>query len=157
MKQLKRMSVRRALAITVLGAVAAVVAGAALATPGSGFIERTVVARGTLGPHFKIKLQDSSDPGDVVVQHFILAPGGYSGWHLHPGPAIVTIASGELTLDQAMDCSSTTYAAGQVIVEPAGHVHQVRNTGGSNLEFWVTFLDIPVGSPQRIEADDPGC
>lgn len=155
--ELKRMSVRRALALTVLGAVAAVAAGAALATPGSGFIERTVVARGTLGPHFKIKLRDSSSPGDVVVQHFMLAPGGYSGWHLHPGPAVVTITSGDLTLDQAMDCSSTTYSAGQVVVEPAEHVHQVRNTGASNLEFWVTFLDIPVGSPQRIEADDPGC
>jgi quercetin dioxygenase-like cupin family protein len=69
----------------------------------------------------------------------------------------VTVTSGELTLDQAMDCSSTRYAAGQVVVEPTGHVHQVRNVGTSNLEFWVTFLDTPVGSPQRIEADDPGC
>jgi hypothetical protein len=31
------------------------------------------------------------------------------------------------------------------------------------LEFWVTFLDVPVGSPQRVEAEtdprweDPGC
>jgi quercetin dioxygenase-like cupin family protein len=157
MRQLKHMNVRKVLALVVIGAVATFAAATAFATSGSGFIERTVVARGTLAPQFKIKLQDSSSPGDVVVQHFILSPGGYSGWHLHPGPAVVTIASGELTLDQAMDCSSTTYAAGQVIVEPIRHVHQVRNTGAANLDFWVTFLDIPVGSPQRIEADDPGC
>jgi quercetin dioxygenase-like cupin family protein len=153
----KHMNARGALALVVVGAVVTFTAAAALATPGSGFIDRTVVARGTLAPQFKIKLQDSSSPGDVVVQHFILGPGGYSGWHSHPGPAIVTIASGELTLDQAMDCSSTTYGAREVIVEPARHVHQVRNTGAANLEFWVTFLDVPVGSPQRIEADDPGC
>jgi quercetin dioxygenase-like cupin family protein len=157
MTQLKHVSARKALALCILAAVAAVAAAAAFATPGSGFITRDVVARGTLEPHFKIKLQDSSSPGDVVVQHFVLAPGGYSGWHFHPGPAIVTIKSGEFTLDQAMDCSSATYAAGQVVVEPAEHVHQVRNIGASNLDFWVTFLDVPVGSPQRIEADDPGC
>jgi quercetin dioxygenase-like cupin family protein len=156
MKQLKLMSMRKALVFTVLGAVATVGVGVALGTPGSGFKERTVVARGTLAPHFKIKLQDSSSPGDVVVQKFVLAPGGQSGWHLHPGPAVVTVKSGEFTLDQD-DCSSATYSAGQVVVEPTGHVHRVRNLGASDLEFWVTFLDIPVGSPQRLEPEaDPG-
>jgi quercetin dioxygenase-like cupin family protein len=156
MKQLKLTKVRKVLALTVLGAVATVIAGAALATSGSGFKERTVIARGTLAPHFKIKLRDSSRPGDVVVQKFVLAPGGQSGWHLHPGPAVVTVKSGELTLDQD-DCSSATYSAGQVAVEHIGDVHRVRNVGTTDLEFWVTFLDIPVGSPQRLEPEsDPG-
>jgi quercetin dioxygenase-like cupin family protein len=115
------------------------------------------VARGTLAPHFKIKLRDSSNPGDVVVLQSMLAPGGHSGWHAHPGPAIVIVKSGELTLDQAMDCSSATYAAGQVVVEPAGHVHRARNAGTTTTEIWVTFLDVPVGASQRIEAPDPGC
>ena len=155
MKQLKLMNVRKVLALTVLGAVATVGAGVALATPGSGFKEVTVVARGTLAPHFKIKLRDSSKPGDVVVQKFVLAPGGQSGWHYHPGPAVVTVKLGELTLDQE-DCSSATFSAGQVAVEPMKHVHRVRNVGTTDLEFWVTFLNIPVGSPQRIEAEsDP--
>jgi quercetin dioxygenase-like cupin family protein len=156
MKQLKRTRGRKVLAITVLGAVATVLAGTALATMGSGFKERTVVARGTLAPQFKIKLQDSSSPGDVVVQKFVLGPGGQSGWHLHPGPAVVTVKSGEFTLDQE-GCSSATYSAGQVVVEPTEHVHRVRNLGTEDLEFWVTFLDIPVGSPQRLEPEtDPG-
>ena len=145
-----------------LAGLTVVIAATALATPGSGFKERTVVARGTYGPHFKIKLQNSSRPGDVVVQKFVLGPGGQSGWHLHPGPAVVTIKSGELTLDQA-DCSSRTYSAGEVAVEPTEDVHRVRNVGATDLEFWVTFLDIPVGSPQRLEPetdpdwDVPGC
>jgi quercetin dioxygenase-like cupin family protein len=151
-----RVNLRKALVLTVLGGVVAAAAGAALATPGTGFKERIVVARGTLAPHFKIKLQNSSRPADVVVQKFVLAPGGQSGWHLHPGPAVVTVRSGELTLDQA-DCSSTTYAAGEVAVEPTEDVHRVRNAGTTDLEFWVTFLDIPVGSPQRLEPEsDPG-
>ena len=156
MNKLRLTHVRKVLALTVLGAVATVFAGTALATMGSGFKERTVVARGTLAPQFKIKLQDSSSPGDVVVQKFVLAPGGQSGWHFHPGPAVVTVKSGALTLDQD-DCSNTTYSAGQVAVERTGRVHRVRNVGIEDLEFWVTFLDIPVGSPQRLEPEtDPG-
>jgi quercetin dioxygenase-like cupin family protein len=156
MKQLKLMNARKALvALIVLGAVA-MVPMVALATPGSGFKERTVFARGTLEGHFKIKLQNSSLPGDVVVQKFVLGPGGQSGWHLHPGPAVVTVKSGELTLDQE-DCSSATYSAGKVAVEPTDDVHRVRNVSTTDdLEFWVTFLDIPVGSPQRLEPEsDP--
>jgi quercetin dioxygenase-like cupin family protein len=161
---LKQTRARKALAFAVLGVVTAVAVGTALATPGSGFKLREVVARGTLAPHFKIKLRDSSSPGDVVVQHFIQGPGGQSGWHLHPGPAILTVTSGELTIDQAMDCSSETFSAGQVAVEEARMIHRARNASTTNdLEFWVTFLDVPVGSPPRIEAEttpgweDPGC
>jgi quercetin dioxygenase-like cupin family protein len=155
MKQGKLTKVHKVILLAVLGAVA-IVPVAALATPGFGFKERTVFARGTLEGHFKIKLQNSSRPGDVVVQKFVLAPGGQSGWHLHPGPAVVTVKSGELTLDQE-DCSSATYAAGKVAVEPTNDVHRVRNVGTTDLEFWVTFLDIPVGSPQRLEPEsDPG-
>lgn len=144
------------LSAVLVGLAALGIAATAFATPGSGFVERTVVARGTLGPHFKIKLQDTSTPGDVVVQKFVLAPGGQSGWHMHPGPAVVTVMSGQLTLDQE-NCSSAVYSAGQVAVEPTGEVHRVRNIGTTDLTFWVTFLDIPVGSPQRLEPEiDPG-
>jgi quercetin dioxygenase-like cupin family protein len=154
MKRVKLMN-RKALALILLSAIATVVAGVAVATPGTGFKERTVVARGTLAPQFKLKLQDSSKPGDVVVQKFVLGPGGQSGWHLHPGNAVVTVKAGELTLDQD-DCSSSTYSPGQVAVERPGLVHRVRNIGTTDLEFWVTFLDIPVGAAQRIEPEtDP--
>lgn len=148
-------NVRKVILLAVVGLVAMVPVAVALATPGSGFKERTVFARGTLEGHFKIKLQNSSRPGDVVVQKFVLGPGGQSGWHLHPGPAVVTVKSGELTLDQE-DCSSATYSAGKVAVEPTDDVHRVRNVGTTDLEFWVTFLDIPVGSLQRLEPEsDP--
>ena len=160
---MKDVRIRRTLALALVLLAPVIGVGAALATPGSGFKLREVVARGTLGPHFKIKLQNSSEPGDVVVQHFIQGPGGQSGWHFHPGPAILTIISGELTLDQR-DCTSTTYTTGQVAVEEAGVIHRARNASTTNdLDFWVTFLDVPVGSPQRIEAETtagwelPGC
>ena len=162
MNQLKLVKVRKLVPLAVVGAVALVPVAAALATAGSGFKERTVVARGTLEGQFKIKFRNSSLPGDVVVQKFVLAPGGQSGWHYHPGPAVVTVQLGQLTLDQN-DCSTTTYSGGKVAVEPTDVVHRVRNLGATDVEFWVTFLDIPVGSSQRVEAEtnprwvEPAC
>jgi quercetin dioxygenase-like cupin family protein len=151
---LRAMSVRKTLALAILGVV--VTAGAALATLPLHFTANPI-ARGTLEGHFKIKLQDSSSPGDAAIVQVTQAVGGHSGWHAHPGPAIVIVKSGELTIDQAKDCSSRTYTAGQVAVEPAGHVHLARNTGTTTLELWITFLDVPVGADARIDAPDPGC
>ena len=128
MSHLKLLNGRKPLALVLVSVVFMVVAAVALATAGSGFKERTVVARGTLGPHFKLKMQNSSGPGDVVIQKFVLGSGGQSGWHLHPGLAVVTVKSGEFTLDQD-DCSSATYTAGQVAVELPEEVHRVRNAG----------------------------
>jgi quercetin dioxygenase-like cupin family protein len=153
---LRPMSVRKTFALAILGVVAAVAAGAALATPPL-FFTGTPIARGTTPGQFKIKLQDSSSPADAAILQVTQAPGGHSGWHAHPGPAVVIVKSGEVTIQQAKDCSSTTYTAGQVAVEPAGHVHIARNTGTTTLELWITFLDVPVGAPTRIDAPDPGC
>ena len=156
MKQLKLMNVRKVIALTVLGAVATAVAGTALATPPSG-ITPTLIARGTLEGHFKIKLRDSSSPGDVAIQQIVLAPGGHSGWHAHPGPALVTVKSGAVTFHQD-DCSSKTYTAGQVALESTGHIHRASNASTTaSAEIWVTFLDVPAGSPLRSDAADPGC
>jgi quercetin dioxygenase-like cupin family protein len=156
MKQLKFMNVRKTLALVILGVVPVVAAGAALATPPFLFTG-TPIARGTLEGHFKIKLQGSSRPGDAAILQVTQAPGGHSGWHAHPGPAVVIVKSGELTIDQASDCSSKTYTVGQVAIEPSGHVHLARNTGPGTLELWITFLDVPVGANPRIDAPDPGC
>jgi quercetin dioxygenase-like cupin family protein len=158
MKQLNLIKLRKAPALAVLGVVAAVAAGAALATPPL-FFSATQHARGTLErhSHVKIKFQDSSSPADAAIVQVTQGVGGHSGWHAHPGPAVVIVKSGELTIQQARDCSSTTYTAGQVAVEPAGHVHIARNTGTTTLELWITFLDVPVGAPTRIDAPDPGC
>jgi quercetin dioxygenase-like cupin family protein len=155
-KQLKlaltAISVRKMLVLAIVGVVAAVPVGAALATQPFLFTA-TQHARGTLEGHFKIKLRDD----DAAIVQVTQAPGGHSGWHAHPGPAIVIVKSGELTLDQAKDCSSRTYTAGQVAFEPPRHVHRARNTGATTLELWITFLAVPVGAPTRIDAPDPGC
>jgi quercetin dioxygenase-like cupin family protein len=156
MRQLKLINGRKKLALVILGVVPVVAAGAALATPPFNFTG-TPIARGTTPDRFKIKLQDSSSPGDAAILQVTQGPGGHSGWHAHPGPAVVIVKSGELTIDEARHCSSRTYTAGQVAIEPAGRVHLARNTGTGTLELWIAFLDVPVGAQTRIDASDPDC
>jgi quercetin dioxygenase-like cupin family protein len=153
---LTAMSVRKMLAVVILGVVPVVAVGAALATPPL-FFTGTPIARGTTPGQFKIKLQDSSSPADAAIVQVTQAVGGHSGWHAHPGPAVVIVKSGELTIQQAKDCSTATYTAGQVAIEPAGHVHIARNTGTTTLELWIAFLDVPVGANPRIDEPDPAC
>ena len=140
--------------------VGAVAAGTAIATNGSGVLSAPIVARGTLDGHFKLKLRDSSNTGDVVVQQVILQPGGYTGWHSHPGPAVVIVKSGSFTLYDADDtsCTGNTYSTGKVFVDAGyGHAHFGRNEGTTNTELWVTYLDVPVGTSPRLDVSpSPG-
>ena len=156
------------IALVVAGGVGA--GSAAVATPGTGILGAPILARGTPDGHFEINLKDSPTPGDVVVQHVTLAPGGSTGWHTHPGPAVVIVKSGSFTLYDADDptCTGTTYSVdpysigqpnpvGKVFVDPGyGHTHIGRNEGTTKTELYVTYLDVPVGAAPRIDMPDPG-
>jgi quercetin dioxygenase-like cupin family protein len=153
------MKQRRLTVVALVVIIGAIGVGSAVATPGSGIVSAPVLARGTLDGHFKIKLRDSSNRGDVVVQQVTLAPGGSTGWHTHPGPAVVVIKSGSFTLYDSDDptCTGTTYSAGKVFIDSGyGHAHIGRNEDSINTELYVTFLDVPVGQAPRIDAPDPG-
>src|SRR5216117_686432 len=72
-------------------------------TAAAGFTP-TVLARGNLGTyHIQSKAGDydaelkSHDNTDIVVVKNVVTPGGHSGWHFHPGPVLVTVASGTIT------------------------------------------------------------
>ena len=113
-----------------------------------------------MSPHFKLKLHDSSTPADAVVQQVTIPPGGFTGWHSHPGPAIVIVKSGQFTVYDADDasCTGTTYVKGQILVDSGyGHVHIGHNPDSTTTtELWITFLDVPTGASPRIDAANPG-
>jgi hypothetical protein len=150
----------------VLGAVILlpVLAGIALATPGIGIIAAPVHARGTaeeLNVHSKagVKLQTKSSV-DFVTQQITIGPGGSTGWHSHPGPVLVTVKSGALTLVYADDsaCEGRTFSAGQSFVDRGDEIdHNAFNRGTTNVELWATYL-VPgaPGTPARIDEADPG-
>ena len=127
---------RKVLALIVLGAVATVFAGTALATMGPGFkraawslAERSDLnqdqAAGQLGQAMSSSRSSSFVPG-------VKAAGIY-----RPGPAVVTVRSGALTLDQD-DCSKRLTPR-ERWPSNARDVHRVRNVGIVDLEFSVTF------------------
>src|SRR5688572_31987086 len=126
--------------ITVLaGAVTAVV----LATPSSGILSGTVVARASfLDPvdlTFKVKdgRQDVfhvPNARETVMQQIVLAPGGQTGWHSHPGPVVVLVKSGVLTFYSGENgaCTTRSYSAGQAFIDSGqGHVHLAANLSGT--------------------------
>jgi mannose-6-phosphate isomerase-like protein (cupin superfamily) len=142
-----------------------VAGGVALATPPIGIIGAPVHARGTnaelINVHSKagIKLKTKSSV-DFVTQQLVIAPGGSTGWHGHPGPVLVTIKSGEMTLVYADDasCQGRIYRPGESFVDRGDEtIHNALNRGSTNLEFWATYL-VPgaPGTAARIDAGSPG-
>jgi len=143
--------------------------GALLAAQG-GIISAAVVARGAFQQPVDIKIkvdQGSEDvlhvshAQDTIMQQIVLAPGGFTGWHSHPGPAIALVKAGTLTVYSAEDagCEPVTYAAGQAFVDPGqGHVHNAYNLSATdNAEVWVTYLDVPPDAAgPRIPQPAPG-
>jgi quercetin dioxygenase-like cupin family protein len=163
---------KRQLTVLAGAAVATAVAGIAVATPSSGVVAAPIVARAGFADRVDIKFKTSGDhkggrevihvrdAQDTVMQQIVLAPGGHTGWHSHPGPVVVLVKSGELTVYSGDDptCTGRTYAAGEAFVDSGqGHVHIGRNLSVSaNTELWVTYFDVPVGGGVRIDAADPG-
>ena len=119
---------RRWLLLLLLGVVgASVYGGVALATPPSG-LTNVPLARGTNVSKGTIPLQFGTD---VAMAQITVVPGGSSGWHSHPGGAIIVVKAGPLTVYPAVgsQCETTTYSAGQAFIERPGEVDQVVNTG----------------------------
>ena len=140
----------------------------AQATPPSN-ISFTPVGRATL-PAFDVKRKekaldwevrlDAPQPLDVATQIVTFQPGGYSGWHTHPGPVFFTVQSGSLTVYEGDDpaCTPHVFAAGTGAVEAATakHIHMVRNETGAVAQAVVTYM-VPVGAnPLRTDLPDPG-
>ena len=85
-----------------------------------------------------------------------IAPGGTFGWHSHPGPSLVVVKTGALTLYLASDptCTGHVVTAGRGFVDNGGDVHVVRNEGLVETVVYVTSL-VPEGFARRIDEPQP--
>jgi quercetin dioxygenase-like cupin family protein len=158
----------RQLALAAIVAAVSSVAVAAVLTPSSGIVSALVFARASFADptdlKFKIKGQNQeviqvNNAQETVIQQVVIAPGGHTGWHSHPGPVVVLIKSGQMSFYDGDDptCTVRTYSAGEAFIDSGqGHVHIARNEGSVNLELWVTYFDVPAGGAFRIDADSPG-
>ena len=93
---------------------------------------------------------------DTAYQQLTIAPGGYTGWHTHPGPTFVAVASGEGTLYHVMSgCPSFKYGAGAGFMQPPTEVHNMRNEGSTPLVLWAFYALPPGTSNAAIRIDQP--
>ena len=97
------------------------------------------------------------DGADVFVQHVRLGPNVATGWHTHPGPALVTVVKGTLTYEdaKAKTCNRVTYAAGEGFTDRGfGHVHRAT-AGAVGVDFYVVYLLPPGTTTHVIPASAP--
>jgi hypothetical protein len=93
---------------------------------------------------------------DVFVWHLRLAPNAATGWHTHPGPAIVTIVRGSLGYqhESQHECMTTWYSAGSGFMDPGfGHVHR-GVAGPQGVDLYTTFIT-PTGTENQTIPTDP--
>ena len=114
------------LMVGLAGLVAVLTVAPGAATPPSG-LTNIASARGT-NVSGNIPLQVGTD---VAMAQITVNPAGSSGWHSHPGGAIIVVQTGTLTVYRSLgsQCQHTTYSAGQAFIERPGEVNNVINTG----------------------------
>jgi quercetin dioxygenase-like cupin family protein len=149
--------------VLVVFTVGAIALRAARATPPFGVLSNIILAgpipfgeitavNHTPGYTAVVKTTGESD---TYVQDVTIAPGGYSGWHSHPGISFVMVRSGTATFYQAADPATPhVYSAGTGFVEEPGDVHNAVNEGDTDLELVVFYL-LPKGAPRRIDEPAP--
>jgi hypothetical protein len=149
-----------ALALVLAAALIALPRDQAAATPPSG-VTAELLARGTVAHAARVRVAgtrlQTRGPVDVATVHVTFQPGVSTGWHTHPGPALVTVKTGQLALHRAKGCRSRTFGAGQTFLELGPEdVNLTRNETGTVTETVVTFL-LPVGAPITVDAPAPNC
>jgi quercetin dioxygenase-like cupin family protein len=151
---MKRAVIGALLSVGLAGVVTGVVVAPGGATPPSG-LTNVPLARGTNVSDGTIALQVGTD---VAMAQITVDPGGSSGWHSHPGGAIIVVKQGTLTVYRALggQCQTSTYSVGQAFIERPGEVDQVVNRGTIPYVLFVTFPRVPQGESARTDEPDPG-
>jgi len=154
----------------------AVFGGIALATPPSGVTNppwspvighfadgidasaKTDVDSGYATDFWQVRIS-AKGATDVHVLENVIAPGGTFGWHSHPGPSLVIVNSGTLSVYHAPDCMAQDFGPGSrngsTFVDQGHDLHMVRNNSATAVAdvFVVSF--VPAGFPRRIDEPNP--
>jgi quercetin dioxygenase-like cupin family protein len=144
------------------------IAGLAFATPQVGVIFNWPVVSGAINKdvhdHVHVNLgpirgedEDNEWNGEFSTEgasNFafadvnIVANGGTTGWHTHPGILLISVASGSIEWYDAK-CKRTVYTAGDSLTE-TNKPHYVRNRGSVDSRLLIAYV-IPKDMPRRID------
>jgi hypothetical protein len=96
---------------------------------------------------------------DVHVLENIIAPGGTFGWHSHPGPSLVIVRSGTLSVYHGPDCTEEDFAPGSpngsTFVDQGHDLHMVRNNSTTTVADVYVVSFVPAGFGRRIDEPNP--
>ena len=143
------------LAVTALGGVASWT-GLASANTQPGPSGLTVASHGKVVVDDRININMRRGT-EVTTTHISVAPGGHTAWHHHPGPHVVAVTTGTVTVYET-DCSvrGEPFEAGQGFFDPGStkprHIHTLHNPGPEVAEVVITDFR-EQGRPLTIPAD----
>jgi quercetin dioxygenase-like cupin family protein len=117
------------------------------------------IAVGVLGNHVLIAQQapvtrtilqqqdlEGAAGREVVMYVAALGPGGVAGRHYHPGPELLYILEGALTLEHDGQ-SPVILKAGESAHIPAKHIHNAKNASATGPSKVLVFLVGEKGQP----------
>ena len=135
--------------------------------PVGGFVSQPLTRGGfpdDIDMTFRIKFGRATtvvhvpDPSDLVMAKITIQPNSALPWHTHPGPAIASVAAGELTIVDSDGCEVRRYGAGTAFMdEGRGHAHTGFNATNVETVVYVTYLDVPAGQSPLVPIANPGC
>jgi hypothetical protein len=164
----------RALALIAVGAATALSVVPAFATPPSGVTNppwspvigrfndihttvQTDVEPGPANDFWRARI-DVRGATDVHIVENVIHPDGTFGWHSHPGPSLVIVKSGTLSVYHAPQCTPEEFGAasalGSTFVDNGHDLHMVRNDGTVDADVYVVSF-VPAGFQRRIEEPNP--
>ena len=89
---------------------------------------------------------DSKDGDGQVAGHTAKS---FVDWHTHPGPTMVIVSGGTLTMHHADNCNHVeTYGPGSVFFAPEG-IHLASNDGATDVILRATFF-LPKGAAPTV-------
>jgi quercetin dioxygenase-like cupin family protein len=156
---------KRHLHLTAIVAAAALGLGGVALAGHIAIVDPSTVPTGMLAAHNSIDDVPVSalaravnpDGADLFVQHVRLGPNAATGWHTHPGPALVAVVDGSLTYEDAKAnrCNRILYGEGEGFVDRGfGHVHRAI-AGAEGADFYVAYLLPPDSATHVISASGP--
>jgi len=101
----------------------------------------------------------AGEPTDIALVRATLEPGGSTGWHTHPGPSMVLVGEGAMTVQEQRrgKCVTHSVSAGNAIEHPDG-AHNFINNGTTQVVFYVTYFVKAGATPLLVDAATPrGC
>jgi len=96
---------------------------------------------------------------DVHILENVIVPGGTFGWHSHPGPSLVIVKSGTLSVYHTPDCKPKDFGPlspnGNAFVDQGHDLHMVRNNSTTDTADVYVVSFVPAGYGRRIDAPNP--